>query len=76
MSFLGDFFAVGLIIILLMFYTDGRVRPRDMSKDSRIFLCCLIFTALTACLDICTGFLLEDPNTQLWLNMAVTRPTL
>ena len=71
MSFLGDFFAVGLIIILLMFYTDGRVRPRDMSKDSRIFLCCLIFTALTACLDICTGFLLEDPNTQLWLNMAV-----
>lgn len=71
MNFLGDFFAIGLVIILLMFYADGRARPRYMSADSRIFLRCLIFTALTASIDIAANFLLEEPDTPLWLNMVL-----
>ena len=56
MNFLGDFFAIGLVIILLMFYADGRARPRYMSADSRIFLRCLIFTALTASTHECARY--------------------
>jgi len=70
MNYVGDFFALGLVIILLMFYADGRDRPRYMPADGRIFRRALFFTAATAALDIMAGFLMENPAVPMWVNMA------
>lgn len=71
MVFFGDYFAIGLVVVILFYYLDGHTRPRDMPADSRIFLDCLALTALSAVTDIAAGVLLEIQNVPLWLNMTV-----
>ena len=70
MNFIGDYFALGLIIILCIFFFDSKTSFRFMSAASKLFICCLITTALTAVTDLITGQLQELEQVPLWKNMA------
>ena len=66
MDFIGDYFALGLITILFIFFFDSKTNIRYMSSPSILFVCCLISTALTAVTDLITGQLLVTSNALLW----------
>lgn len=68
MNFIGDYFAVGLVIVLCMFYFE---RKYFLTKSSRYFVLCLLLTAATAVTDIITGALLTLNGVPYWLNMSV-----
>lgn len=70
MEYIGDYFALGLVVVLCMFYFEGKTGTRYMSASSKYFVAGLILTALTAVVDMITCRLLELPNVPLWLNMA------
>lgn len=67
MNFTGDFFALGLVTVLCMFFFDGK---HALNKASRYYVTALLLTALNAVTDIITVYL---PSTAapLWLHMAV-----
>lgn len=67
MNFIGDYFALGLVIVLCLFYFD---KKHALSKASRYFVACLVFTALTSLIDLLTGFLLKWPDAPFWLHMS------
>jgi len=67
--FLGDFFAIGLVIILFMFFFDSKISVRYMPLSSQLFLACLGATAITALTDLGTGYLLLRPDVPVGLNM-------
>lgn len=69
MNFIGDYFALGLIIILCVFFFDSKVSIRFMSTASKLFICCLVTTAMTAAIDLITGQLQELGHVPLWQNM-------
>ena len=69
MVFIGDYFALGLVIILCIFFFDSKNSARYMTAASKLFVCCLLTTALTAITDLVTGHLLELENVPLWQNM-------
>lgn len=71
MIFLGDYIAIGLVIVLSMFYFEKRTTWHDMSADSRYYIASLALTALTAVTDLLTGWFLILENVPLWLNMTV-----
>lgn len=64
MVFVGDFFAIGLIIVLCMFYFE---RKHFLSFNSKIFAACLILIGLTASTNIFCYIIMEDPSTPLWM---------
>lgn len=66
MNYIGDFFAIGLIIILVMFYFD---RKHMWTTSSKYFVAALAFTAINAVTDILTNMMLETSNDPLWLNI-------
>lgn len=68
MNFIGDYFALGLVIVLCMFYFD---KKHALSRASRYFVACLVFTALTSVTDLLTGYLLMMPEAPLWLHISV-----
>lgn len=68
MNYVGDYFAFGLVIVLSLFFFDGK---HALNKTSKSYVACLMFTALTAILDIVAGGMIEDPSTPVWLNMLV-----
>ena len=69
MIFLGDYVAIGLVIVLSMFYFEKRTDWRYMTADNRCYVACLGLTALTALTDLLTGLLLGIADVPLWLNM-------
>ena len=69
MNFVGDYFALGLIIILCIFFFDSKTSFRYMSSASKLFICCLVTTALTALTDLITLQLLSVKGTPLWQNI-------
>jgi len=71
MVFIGDYFALGLLIILCVFFFDSKTNIRYLSSASKLYICCLITTALTAITDLVTGLLLEMENIALWQNVLV-----
>lgn len=71
MIFLGDYFALGLVIILCIFFFDSKISVRYMSAPSKLFICCLVCTALTAVTDLITGYLLTLEAVPLWQNVLV-----
>ena len=71
MNFIGDYFALGLVIILCIFFFDSKISVRNMSSASKIFIVCLLLTALTALTDLMTGHLQEMSNVPLWQHMLV-----
>jgi len=68
MIFLGDFFAIGLVIVLSLFFFDDKYY---LTKSSRYFVGCLVLTALTAATDLASGSLLYMEAVPVWLNMTV-----
>ena len=71
MIFVGDFFAIGLVIILCMFYFDGKSKSPYMTSANKSFIACLVLTALTALFDLISVQLLEIAGIPLWLNITV-----
>ena len=71
MNFIGDYFALGLVTILCIFFFDSKISIRYMSKASKLFIACLVTTALTALIDLITGQFLAMDNVPLWQNMLV-----
>ena len=71
MVFIGDYFALGLVIVLCIFFFDSKNSARYMSAASKLFICCLVTTALTAIIDLVTGQLQGMENVPLWQNMLV-----
>ena len=55
MIVVGDFFALGLIGILCLFYFRNRYYP---SAAARCYAHCLVFAATNATLDIITAYLI------------------
>ena len=58
MVFIGDYFALGLVIVLCIFFFDSKTSFRYMSTASKLFIGCLMTTALTAVTDLATGQML------------------
>lgn len=71
MIYIGDYFAISLVIILCMFFFDSKTGLRRMSAASKLFVCCLVSTAITAATDIITVHMLQLENVPLWQNMLV-----
>ena len=55
MNFIGDFFALGLITVLCIFFFDSKISIRYMPTTSKLYICCLATTALTAIIDLVTA---------------------
>ena len=66
MNFLGDFFALGLLIVLSMFYFNELF---SLTKTSKLYVCSLITTAGTAITNLITGVMLGHPELPLWMHM-------
>ena len=69
MIFLGDYFALGLLAVLFLFYFEGGRFNRYMSSASKYFVACLVMTAFSAVVDLITGQLLAI-RAPLWANFA------
>ena len=68
MNLIGDFFALGLVAILSLFFFSNGYFP---TKASRFFAFSLVLTALSGVLDIVAVYLFGNPGVPLWLNMAI-----
>ena len=68
MNLIGDFFALGLVAILSLFFFQNGYFP---TKASRFFAFSLILTALTGVLDIIAVYMFGNPVIPMWLNMAI-----
>ena len=71
MNSVGDYFALGLVLVLCIFFFDNKISLRYMTAASKIFIFCLISTALTALLDLATLELPLVMNMPVWLGMLV-----
>lgn len=69
MIFVGDYFALGFVIMLLLFFMDGKSGFRYMSSAAKLFVSCLVSTGISAVLDLLTVYLLSVENVPLWLHM-------
>lgn len=69
MIYISDFFALALVLILYLFYLEGRRPGAYFDKASKYFVHSLVFTAATTLIDIAAVELMEHPETPLWLNM-------
>ncbi|MBO7761800.1 MAG: GGDEF domain-containing protein [Clostridia bacterium] len=65
MNLLGDFVALGLILILCIFYFESKC---FLSPSGKYFVLCLPLTAVTALVDIASVILLGTPGVPVWLN--------
>ena len=71
MIYIADYFALGLVVILFMFFFDSKVKFRHMPTSGKIFALSLAMTALTALTDLFTGALMVMEDVPLWQNMLV-----
>ena len=65
MNLLGDFVALGLILILCIFYFESKC---FLSPSGKYFVLCLPLTAVTALVDIASVILLGTAGVPVWLN--------
>ena len=56
MNFIGDYFALGLVIVLFLFFFDSKISVRYISVSSKLFIAALVMTAVTAITDLLTGY--------------------
>ena len=71
MNSVGDYFALGLVLVLCVFFFDNKISLRYMTAASKIFIICLISTVLTALLDLGTLHLLLLENVPVWVGMLI-----
>ena len=69
MIFVGDYFALGFVIMLTLFFIDRKGSFRYMPAASKMFVLCLLSTGLSAVLDLFSVYLLSVENVPLWLNL-------
>ena len=69
MVYIGDYFAISLVVLLFVFYFNDKITSRYMSFSNKCFVACLILTALTALTDILVGELLTAVNMPLWIHI-------
>lgn len=69
MIFIGDYFALGLVLVLFLFFFDSKISVRHMSVSSKIYIAALAMTAVTAITDLFTGYLLQKQEVPLWENV-------
>ena len=68
MIFIADYLAIGLVLALFLFYLDSK---HYLDRTDKLFVASVIFTGITAFVDIMTGQLLKAASTPLWLNMSI-----
>lgn len=68
MNFIGDYFAIGLVLVLCLFFFEKKYY---LTTASKFFLAALVLTAATAGIDLITGSLLGAAGVPLWLRMGV-----
>ena len=71
MNFIGDYFALGLILILCIFFFDSKTSFRYMASASKLFILCLGMTALTAATDLLSGHMATLQDAPLWQSVLV-----
>lgn len=71
MNFIGDYFALALILILCIFFFDSKTSFRYMASTSKLFILCLGMTALTAATDLLTGHMATLQDAPLWQSILV-----
>lgn len=71
MIYIGDYFAIGLVIILFIFFFDNKTNLKNMPRSSKIFAVVLAMTAFNALIDLLTGLFLIVSGVPLWLNVLV-----
>ena len=71
MIYIADYFALGLVVILFMFFFDSKISFRLMPFSSKVFAAALTMTALTALTDLWTGSLAVLPSSRIWLGLLV-----
>ena len=69
MVFIGDYFALGLVGTLFIFFLDTKIGMRHMSSAGKLFILCLISTALTAVVDLITIQMMRLEYIPLWQNV-------
>ena len=57
MIFIGDYFALGFVIMIFLFFTDCKFNLRHLTTVGKLFTGCLLFTCFTALVDMYAGFL-------------------
>ena len=70
MVFVGDYFAIGLVVVLCMFYFDGKTSRHYWTKADKFFVASLLLTAMTAATDLIAVRLMLAEDTPLALNIA------
>ncbi len=74
MIYVGDCFAIGLVLVLFLFFFEGKARPHYTSLSSKYFIAGLICTALTSAIDIASIVLMElEP---MWIELHVLANSL
>ena len=56
MIFIGDYFALALVLVLALFFLDTKSGIRHMTVTSKLFIASLLMTAITALTDLFTGY--------------------
>ena len=69
MNFIGDYFALAMVLVLFLFFIDTKSNIRHMASSGKLFVAALLMAAVTAVTDLFTGYLLEQTNVPLWENM-------
>ena len=71
MIFVGDYFALGFVIMLLLFFMDGKSGFRYMSTAAKLFVGCLLSTGISAGLDLLSVYILDMESIPDWAGMLV-----
>ena len=71
MIFVGDYFALGFVIMLLLFFMDGKSGFRYMSTAAKLFVGCLLSTGISAVLDLLSVYILDMESIPDWAGMLV-----
>ena len=69
MNFIGDYFALAMVLVMFLFFFDSKSGLRHMTSTSKLFIVSLLMTAVTSLTDLFTGYLLQQTDVPLWLNM-------
>lgn len=71
MIYIADYFAIGLVIIMFIFFWDTKTKFRNMPVSGKVFGLILTLTALNALIDLLCGLLLTVEGVPEWINITV-----
>ena len=71
MIYIADYFALGLVVILFMFFFDSKTTLNRMPTANKVFAAALGMTALNAIMDLVAGAMLSGNGIPLALNVLV-----